>query len=571
MAAPVTLFVILHAFSSGATALTGVEAISDGVPAFRHPRAKNAAETLAIMGAISVTMFLGISFLATHIQGITVSEEGSVVGQIAHAVFGGGPVFYIVQFFTSAILILAANTAYQDFPRLSSILARDRFMPRQFANRGDRLVFSNGVIVLGSLASLLIVVFEADLNRLIQLYVIGVFTAFTLSQTGMIRHWLKEKRKGAEAPKEWKRSIVINTVGAVATFVVLVIVSLTKFLEGAWIVFVAIPIIIFAFLSVHRHYTAVMAQLRRGTVRPGELGANHVVLLVRELDPSTAEALGYLRSFRPVDVHAVYPVAEGGAVPPELQDRWRVFAGGGPDLEPLACRGDDLLGAMRRYLKTIDREPADFISVIVPEQISQGLVGYLLRNRKLIQLKAGLLREPNVVVTDVPVVVEDGAPSGVDARPLIPQRTVTLVFVSNVNDATIRAVNYARSIGAAETRAIYFELDPEAVNANRLEQEWFDSRMGIPLDIVEAPFRDLTGPMVDEVRRFTVRSDTVVNVVIPEFVINKWRHLILHNMSALFIKRLFLFEERAALTSVPFPLEDPRAARAAKAAASEGS
>ena len=158
-----------------------------------------------------------------------------------------------------------------------------------------------------------------------------------------------------------------------------------------------------------------------------------------------------------------------------------------------------------------------------------------------------------------------------DARPLIPQRTVTLVFVSNVNDATIRAVNYARSIGAAETRAIYFELDPEAVNANRLEQEWFDSQMGIPLDIVEAPFRDLTGPMVDEVRRFTVRSDTVVNVVIPEFVINKWRHLILHNMSALFIKRLFLFEERAALTSVPFPLEDPRAARAAKAAASEGS
>jgi amino acid transporter len=570
MAAPVGLFVILHAFSSGATALTGVEAISDGVPAFRHPRAKNAAETLAIMGTISVTMFLGISFLATHIQGITVSEEGSVVGQIAHAVFRGGPVFYIVQFFTSAILILAANTAYQDFPRLSSILARDRFMPRQFANRGDRLVFSNGVIVLGTLASLLILVFDADLNRLIQLYVVGVFTAFTLSQTGMIRHWLKEKHRGPEAQKGWRRAIVINSIGAVSTFVVLVIVSFTKFLEGAWIVFLAVPIIMFTFLSINRHYSATMAQLRRGTVRPGELGANHAVLLVRDLDPATAEALGYLRSCRPADVRALYPVP-GGAVPPDVQDRWRVFAGGGPDLEPLPCRGDDLLGSMRTYVKGIDRAPADFITVIVPEVISEGLVTYLLRNRKLVQLKGGLLREPNVAVTDVPVVVKHGTPVGVDARPLIPQRTVTLVFVSSVNDPTIRAVNYARSLGAAETRAIYFELDPEAVNANRLEEAWFDAGMGIPLDIVEAPFRDLTGPMVDEVRRYTARPDTVVNVVIPEFVIKKWRHLVLHNMSALFIKRLFLFEERAVLTSVPFPLEDPREVRAAEARASEGS
>jgi amino acid transporter len=567
-AAPVGLFVILHAFSSGATALTGVEAISDGVPAFRHPRAKNAAETLAIMGTISVTMFLGISFLATHIRGITVSEQGSVVGQIAHSVFRGGPAFYIVQFFTSAILILAANTAYQDFPRLSSILARDRFMPRQFANRGDRLVFSNGVIVLGSLASLLIIVFHADLNRLIQLYVVGVFTAFTLSQTGMIRHWLKEKHRGAEAQKGWRRSIVINSVGAVSTFIVLCIVSFTKFIEGAWIVFLAVPIIMFTFMSIHRHYSAVIAQLRRGTVRAGELGANHVVLLVRGMDASTAEALGYLRSFRPAEVHAVFPVT-GGAVPPELQDRWRVFTGGGPVLEPLECRGDDLLVAMRTYLKGIERGPADFVTVMVPEEIREGLVAYLLRNRKLVQLKAGLLREENVVVTDVPVVVQGGTPQGVDARPLIPQRTVTLVFVSSVSDPSIRAVNYARSLGATETRAIYFELDPEA--AHRLKEEWFDSQMGIPLDIVEAPFRDLTGPMVDEVRRYTERPDTVVNVVIPEFVINKWRHLILHNMSALFIKRLFLFEERAVLTSVPFPLEDPRSARAIEARVAEGS
>ena len=220
----VDLFVILHAFSSGSTALTGVEAISNGVPAFRRPQSKNASETLLIMGIISVTMFIGISYLATHIPGITVSEERSVVGQIAHAVFGGG-FFYFVQFFTTAILVLAANTSYQDFPRLSSILARDRFMPRQFANRGDRLVFSNGVIVLGAFAGLLILVFDADLNRLIQLYVVGVFTSFTLSQTGMVRHWLKEKHKGEAAMKGWQRSIVINAIGAAATFLVLIIVT----------------------------------------------------------------------------------------------------------------------------------------------------------------------------------------------------------------------------------------------------------------------------------------------------------------------------------------------------------
>ncbi len=556
----VGLFVILHAFSSGSTALTGVEAISNGVPAFRRPQSRNASETLLIMGVISVTMFLGISFLATHIAGITVSDERSVVGQIARAVFGGGFLFYFVQFFTTAILVLAANTSYQDFPRLSSILARDRFMPRQFANRGDRLVFSNGVIVLAAFAGLLIVAFDADLNRLIQLYVVGVFTSFTLSQTGMVRHWLKEKHKGDDAAKGWQRSIVINAIGAAATFLVLIIVTYTKFAEGAWIVIVAMPIIVFIFYSIHRHYLSIMAQLRRGTVTPGDFGANHVVLLVRDLGPSTAEALGYVRSFRPQDVHAVFPTL-GDTVPVEIQDRWRAFAGGDHDLEPLPMRGSDLLSATRAYLHALEREPNDFVTVIVPEEIRESLFGYLVRRRSLVRLKAGLLREPNVVVTDVPVIVNDGGPVGVDARPLIPQRTITLVFVSTVNDATIRAVNYAHSIGAAETRAIYFDLDPD--EAHRLEQQWFDRRLGIPLDIVEAPFRDLTGPMLDEVRRFTVRSDTVVNVVVPEFLVNKWRHYLLHNQNALFIKRLFLYEERAVLSSVPFIVMDPRDERRA--------
>ena len=332
----------------------------------------------------------------------------------------------------------------------------------------------------------------------------------------------------------------------------------TKFADGAWIVIVAMPIIVFAFYSIHRHYLSIMAQLRRGTVTPGDIGENHVVLLVSDFGEATAEALGshpILTSSR----RACGLRGAGDAVPPEVQARWRTCAGGGGDLEPLPLQGGDVLSATRAFLRSLPRQPNDFVTVIIPEQIRESLFGYLLRRRSVVRLKSGLLREPNVVVTDVPVVGSDDGPLGADARALIPQRTVTLVFVSSVNDATIRAVNYAQALGAAETRAIYFDLDPD--EAHRLQEQWFDRRLGIPLDIVEAQFRDLTGPMLEEVRRHTSRSDTVVNVVIPEFLVNKWRHYLLHNQNALFIKRLFLFEERAVLSSVPFVVQEPKEER----------
>ena len=549
MAGPVSLFVILRAFASGSTALTGVEAIADGVPAFRRPQARNAANTLAFMGAMTITMFLGISFLATRAN-VTVSEERSVVAQIAHAVFHGGFGFYVVQFFTAAILILAANTSYQDFPRLSAILARDRFMPRQFINRGDRLVFSNGVIVLAVLASILIYVFDANLTRLIQLYVVGVFTSFTLSQSGMVKRWLKEKDKGPEAARGWRRSIVINAVGAAATGLVLVIVTTTKFVHGAWIVIAAVPFIVMMFLSIRRHYEAVLQELRKGRVRAGEVGVNHLVLLVRDLDVATAEALGAIRSIRPTEWRVVYPSNDG--IPAELRDRWRQFSMGAPDLEPLPVPDGDLLRAVRAYVRGIGRSPNDFVNVFIPEVVREGLAGYLVRQRTLVRLKAGLLREPNIVVTDVPVFVEDGRPAGVDGRPLIPTRTVALVFISGVHDGTIRALNYADSLEASETRAVYFDLDPDA--AHRMQEEWGERGCRIPLDIVEAPFRDLTGPILDEVRRFTSRPDTLVIVVLPEFVVRKWRHWPLHNQAGLFVKRLLLYEPRVILSSVPFAL-----------------
>jgi hypothetical protein len=215
---------------------------------------------------------------------------------------------------------------------------------------------------------------------------------------------------------------------------------------------------------------------------------------------------------------------------------------------------DNLLDALRRYVREIPRAPGDFVNVVIPEVVQGSLVGYLFRRAALIRLKAGLLRERNIVVTDVPVLVQDGRPIGVDARPLVPERTVVLQFVSGVNDATIRAANYADTLEASETRAIYFDLDPDA--GHRMPEEWGEAGMRIPLDIVETPFRDLTGPMLDEVRRYTARPGTLVLVVIPEFIVSKWRHLLLHNQNALFVKRLLLFEPNVVLSSVPYVLGD---------------
>ena len=501
----VGLFVILHAFSSGSTALTGVEAISNGVPAFRRPQSKNASETLLIMGVISVTMFIGISYLATHVAGITVSDERSVVGQLANAVFGGGFLFYCVQFFTTAILVLAANTSYQDFPRLASILARDRFMPRQFSNRGDRLVFSNGVIVLGAFASLLILVFDADLNRLIQLYVVGVFTSFTLSQTGMVKHWLKEKHKGEAAAKGWQRSIVINAIGAAATFLVLIVVTYTKFIDGAWIVIAAMPVIVFTFYSIHRHYLSIMAQLRRGTVTPGDIGSNHVVLLVRDLGPSTAEALGYIRSFRPQDVHAVYPVVGGDRAPRDqgsvasVRRRRRPRPGTASDEGGRRPGGDARLPpddpARAERLRDGDRPRGDPpVALRVPHPAKEpGAV----EGRPVARAERGRDRRA-------------GGRGGVG-----PDRgRRPAAHPAADGDPGVRLVGERRHDPRGELRPVdrrrRDQGDLLRPGSRTRRTVWRSNgstgRLGIPLDIVEAPFRDLTGPMLEEVRRFTVAT-----------------------------------------------------------------
>ena len=538
----VGLFIVLRAFSSGSTALTGVEAISNAITAFRRPQSKNAAQTLVMMAIIAITLFQGISYLALQ-TGALPSHDQSVLSQIADAVFGGGFGFYAVQVTTAGILILAANTAYQGFPRLSAILARDRFMPRQFENMGDRLVYSNGIIVLAFIAGLLIWAFDASVSRLIQLYVVGVFTAFTLSQAGMVRHWLRERGK------KWQRSIAINGTGAVVTGVVLAVVATTKFIHGAWIVIAAVPVLVILLRGVHKHYEHVHSELHRGAINFGQVGANRVVLVLTDVDAAASEALGYVRSFRPAEVRTIYV---GPRPHSEVQILWDGLARSSTQIE--FPEGNDRVDAVIDYIRRMPREPGDFVTVVIPELFKRRSLLHAIRRPVTFRLKVRLLRESQVVVTDVPVLSERGQLVGVDARPLPPERTSVLVFISGVHDAAIRALNYARSLRGAETRAVFVALD--AREARDLPEAWIAAGINVQLDIVDAPFRDLGPPVLEEVRRMTRDPEAIAAVILPEYVVRRWWHRILHNQRALFIKRQLLFEPRVILSSVPYALRE---------------
>jgi hypothetical protein len=538
---------VLRAFSSGATALTGVEAIADGVQAFRRPQSRNAASTLTAMGFMTVTMFLGITVLSVLLH-VRVDEEiaasRSVLSLIAETVFGRTLPFFLLQGLTAGILILAANTSYQDFPRLSAILARDRFMPSQFKNRGDRLVFSNGVVALAVAASVLIYVFDANLTRLIQLYVVGVFTAFTLSQAGMVRRWRRTRGEG------WRRSMVINAVGATATGMVLVIVAVTKFVHGAWIVIAAMPVIVLLFLGIHRHYRTVGRILRARRFRPTAGLANVFVLLVRDLDLATTEAISYLRALRPervIPLHVGDPGRYG-----DVAARWSSVAPWVGELRRAEGAGGGVGRAVRGHVRALRYEdPERFVTVVIPEAVSGSLVRHLLSRRTRFWLKLSLLYEAGVVVTSVPLLPEEQATAERHAgHPVEPVRSVVLVPVSAVHAATARAVSYAMSLNASETEAIFFVTDPG--EEQQVIEEWLDQGMAIPLSIVDAQFRDLTGPLLDEVRRHTATRGTVVTVVLPEIVVSRWWEHLLHNQNALFMKRLLLFEPNVVVTSVPF-------------------
>jgi len=393
------IFILLKGFSSGAVALTGVEAISNGVPAFRRPESKNAAATLVWMGVILGTLFMGVQILAHHL-GPYPTEKSTVMSQLGTAVFGSGTALYVIlQFATAAILTLAANTAYADFPRLSSIIAHDGYLPRQLANRGDRLVFSNGVIVLATAAGALIIAFGGTTNALIPLYAVGVFLSFTLSQAGMVRHHQKEQEAG------YKRNIVINAVGSVATAIVLLIVATTKFTSGAWVPLVVIPVIVVGFKAIKRHYRTVAEGLRvTPDYKPRNM--NHtVVVLVGGVHRGVLEALAYARSLSPNHLIAVSVVSDEEDQE-RLERAWEEFNIEIP-LEIVYSPYRELTRPILRYIDELDaRWENDVITVLLPEFVVRHWWGNVLHNQTALLLKGRLLFRKGTVVTSLPYHLE---------------------------------------------------------------------------------------------------------------------------------------------------------------------
>ena len=401
------LFLVLKGFSSGAVALTGVEAISNGVPAFRRPESKNAATTMVLMGGILGSLFFGVSVLAARLHPYP-SHDETVFSQMGRAVFGEGPLYVVLQFATVAILTLAANTAYADFPRLCSIIAKDGYLPRQLANRGDRLVFSNGILFLAAMAGLLLVAFGGRTNALIPLYAVGVFTSFTLSQAGMVRHHRRLHEDG------WRRGVAINAVGTTATALVLVIVAGTKFTSGAWVPLVVVPAIIALFVSIRQHYRHIDDALavEPSQVRPEAL--NHtVVVLVGRVHRGVVKALQYARSLRPNHIVALY-VSQDDDDGARILEQWRSFRFDVP-LEIVSSPYRELTSAVESYLDELDqRWDDDTVTVIIPEFVSGRLLSptQLLHNQSAGALKLHLLFRKDTVVTSVPFHVDRRPPEG---------------------------------------------------------------------------------------------------------------------------------------------------------------
>jgi len=390
------LYMLLRAFSSGAVALSGVEAVSNGVPAFEKPESKNAATTLMWMGGILGSCFFGVSILAVHLKPFRGEADGNGLGLMAQYIYGGkGVLFWATMIATFLILILAANTAYADFPRLASLIAKDGYLPRQFFNRGARLVFSNGVLFLAGVAALLIVAFNGDISKLIPLYAFGVFTGFTLSQSGMVRHHLREKEPN------WRVNMVINGIGAACTGVIAVIVVVSKFTEGAWIPAFLIPIMVFAFKSVGRHYERSRQSVH---AEPGywpRRETHTMVVLVGGINKGVLHGIQYAKSLNPDRIKAV-TVASDDEDRLRIEQQWADF--NVPiELDVVHSPFRELTRPVLRYLNELDAEHADdIITVVIPEFVTSWRTQWL-HNGSAFALKARLLHRPHTAVVSVPI------------------------------------------------------------------------------------------------------------------------------------------------------------------------
>jgi len=389
-----TLFLILRSFAAGCSAVTGMEVISNGVKAFRQPESKNASATMIYMSLILAALFMGVTFLADH-YGVLPKTDETIISQLARLTFGTGALYYALQIGTMLLLILAANSAFAGFPHLASILARDGYMPRQMATFGDRLVFSNGIIILGVFACFLLILFHGDTHALIPLYAVGVFISFTLSQTGMVRRWLTKKGP------HWRKNLIVNGAGAITTGIATIILASTKFTHGAWIVFLLIFILVLMFRSIRSHYKAVAEQITLTRDHRPPLPRRNIVLIpINGVNKAVIRAVDYARS-RPGEIRAVMVDVDPQSTA-RIQIQWAQW-GCGVNLFALPSPYRSVLKSLLDYIENIlEKEPDSWVTVVIPEILPAHWWQSILHNQRALLLKTALLFKERVILTDVP-------------------------------------------------------------------------------------------------------------------------------------------------------------------------
>jgi amino acid transporter len=543
-----TTALVLRAFASGGAAVTGVEAISNGVPAFRKPEWRNAQITLVWMGLILGSTFLAVSFLAARLHVIPVADESkSVLATIAQAVYGtsfaGHLLFLVLQIGTTLILILAANTSFADFPRLASFHAGDAFMPRQLTKRGHRLVFSNGIVALAAAASGIIILFRASVTAMIPLYALGVFTSFTLSQTGMAKRHLRLREEG------WLFGLFVNGLGAASTFVVSIVIAYSKFKKGAWMVMLAVPILVAILVRVNKTYEGEDEQLVIGPEdRANGMGqrSSHIaIVLVDDLTRDTMHALQYALTIRPTRIVAV----RFGRNDPLFDHAW---ASTGIRIPLTSLPGDERPGwLIAEHLRDLGAVEGQ-VTVIMPVPQDEGGVARLRRAHLWAGIAASLRELPDVGVVLVRSHEHQGGHP--DGSPISPRRRhVAMILVEDLDRAVLKAARYARGIDAMEVRAVHAASDPS--RANELIDKWiaFGYLAGIPLDVEECPDRNIERSLRRYVARFRA-PDTEVTLILPRRHFPKRRHLLLHDRTSRRIARAFADVPHVVVVAVPYNL-----------------
>ena len=557
---PLSIFVILRSFATGCSAMTGVEAISNGIPIFRKPETRNAAITLTWMALILGSLFLGITLLTmTYAVQAEPSGNPTVMAKIALQVFSGPLIFLfpIFQLSVLGILTLSAETSFAGFPRLAFLLARDGYLPNQFSHRGDRLAFSVGIIALAVLAGGLLIIFRGNTNALINLFAVGVFVAFTLSQAGMVVHWWRLRTAG----RSWLRSLLVNGVGAVATGVVALVVASTKFLEGAWIVVLLIPTLVLLFIGISHHYEHVKRE-RTTTLPLHPQDIRHrLIVPIAELNLAAKYALAYARSISP-HVTAVHVAVEREKAD-ALQASWDEWQKSLSEQERSAL---DIIDPGHRlplfrlldYIDGVHRQYSqETLTVLLPEVV-ESPVRRLLYSPKILGLKATLFFRPEVAVTNVSL-PQRASPGTIPTRPKeIYHRFI--VPIAGLDRATIASLAYARSISAHVT-AVHAVVDEDQVE--QIQTSWQEWQQQIPAEeethllLITSPYRTLLGPLLAYIDAVHLRHpQETLTVILPEFVVAHWWEYLLHNQLALRLKAALLFRPSIAVLNLPQHLRE---------------